>query len=54
MVLQKSNKVKWHDMHVLLPQDVYVKLAKLAKADQRKPAVYCRILIEKVLDSIGR
>jgi predicted DNA-binding protein len=49
MVIQKRNKVTWHDLHVLLPEDVYDKLASLAKADERKPAVYCRMLIEKVL-----
>ncbi len=51
MAKTKSTKVTWHDLHLLLPQDVYDKLAKLAEADQRKPAVYCRILIANVLDT---
>ena len=52
MVTRKSNKVTWHDLHLLLPQEVYDKLATLAEADQRKPAVFCRILVEKVLDTM--
>jgi hypothetical protein len=52
MVTRKSNKVTWHDLHVLLPQEVYDKLARCAEADQRKPAVYCRILVENVLDTM--
>lgn len=41
MILKESKKIMWHDLHVLLRSDDYAKLAHLAEADQRKPAVYC-------------
>jgi hypothetical protein len=36
-------------VHVLLPEGVCDKLAKLAEDDRRKQVVFCRILIEKAL-----